>query len=597
MKNYILITSFFLITVCSNSQVGLGTTTPNAALDINSSSNGILIPRVALTAKNLSAPVVNPQGGLLINSTLVYNTVVSGVFPNNVFPGFYFWNNNISSWIYLGFDSNIENTIWKTSGNTITDTNSFFGTINDFPLTIKVNNVKSGRISRVRGDTFFGYEAGLYNTGILNAGFGKGALLNNTSGTDNSAFGANSLYSNTTGYSNTALGIRALFNNTLGYNNTATGVNSLFSNTDGYNNTATGVNSLYSNTTGYANSAFGLNSLYSNSSGYFNTAIGQSSLNSNTTGAYNTATGYNSLFYNTTGLFNTANGDSTLQNNSTGIYNSAFGSISLYSNTTGNYNCGFGPLSLYSNTVGNDNTAFGSFALRYNNTGNDNSAFGNGALTNNTSGINNVAIGKNALFYNTTGSNNTVVGNSAYIVGDNFSNSTAIGFQTYISASNQIRIGNFGVSSIGGVVGWTTLSDKKFKKEIKSNVPGLDFIKKLRPVTYYLDIDEMSKYQKLPDSLQIKKNKTLKGNTLQTGFIAQEVEKAALESNYDFSGVDKPKSENDYYGLRYAEFVVPLVKSVQELEIIIEEEKKKNHILLDKLKTLEERLLKLETKN
>jgi len=50
-----------------------------------------------------------------------------------------------------------------------------------------------------------------------------------------------------------------------------------------------------------------------------------------------------------------------------------------------------------------------------------------------------------------------------------------------------------------------------------------------------------------------------------TGFVAQEVEQAAKELNYEFSGVDAPKNENDVYGLRYAEFVVPLVKAVQEL--------------------------------
>jgi hypothetical protein len=51
-----------------------------------------------------------------------------------------------------------------------------------------------------------------------------------------------------------------------------------------------------------------------------------------------------------------------------------------------------------------------------------------------------------------------------------------------------------------------------------------------------------------------------------TGFIAQEVERAAAELGFDFSGVDKPKNERDLYGLRYAEFVVPLVKAVQELD-------------------------------
>jgi hypothetical protein len=50
-----------------------------------------------------------------------------------------------------------------------------------------------------------------------------------------------------------------------------------------------------------------------------------------------------------------------------------------------------------------------------------------------------------------------------------------------------------------------------------------------------------------------------------TGFIAQEVEQAAKKLNYNFSGVDAPKNDKDMYGLRYAEFVVPLVKAVQEL--------------------------------
>ena len=62
-----------------------------------------------------------------------------------------------------------------------------------------------------------------------------------------------------------------------------------------------------------------------------------------------------------------------------------------------------------------------------------------------------------------------------------------------------------------------------------------------------------------------------KENIRYTGFIAQEVEQAAQSVNFDFSGVDVP-SDNpaDYYGLRYAEFVVPLVKAKQELAQIIE---------------------------
>ena len=46
-----------------------------------------------------------------------------------------------------------------------------------------------------------------------------------------------------------------------------------------------------------------------------------------------------------------------------------------------------------------------------------------------------------------------------------------------------------------------------------------------------------------------------------TGFVAQDVEKAAKELNYDFSGVDAAKNDKDLYGLRYSDFVVPLGKS------------------------------------
>ena len=44
-------------------------------------------------------------------------------------------------------------------------------------------------------------------------------------------------------------------------------------------------------------------------------------------------------------------------------------------------------------------------------------------------------------------------------------------------------------------------------------------------------------------------------NTIFSGFVAQEVEQEANRAGYDFSGVNKPKNDNDMYGLRDAEFV------------------------------------------
>ena len=73
-----------------------------------------------------------------------------------------------------------------------------------------------------------------------------------------------------------------------------------------------------------------------------------------------------------------------------------------------------------------------------------------------------------------------------------------------------------------------------------------------------------------------KKGIAEKEKIIRTGFVAQEVEEAAKKIGYDFSGVDKPENENTPYGLRYSEFVVPLVKAVQELSAKNDELQKQN---------------------
>ena len=51
--------------------------------------------------------------------------------------------------------------------------------------------------------------------------------------------------------------------------------------------------------------------------------------------------------------------------------------------------------------------------------------------------------------------------------------------------------------------------------------------------------------------------------------MEQEVEELTKRLGYDFSGVEAPDNEQDLYRLRYAEFVVPLVKAVQEQQEMI----------------------------
>jgi hypothetical protein len=287
-----------------------------------------------------------------------------------------------------------------------------------------------------------------------------------------------------------------------------------------------------------------------------NIALGQFTLSSNT-GTENIAIGYSSLASNTSGSANVATGANSLAHNTTGNDNTATGNLSLLSNTTGSLNA-----------------AFGNGALGGNTSGNFNSAQGSGALNANTTGSRNTAVGDDALSNNVTSDLNTAIGFVADVAVDGLTNSTAIGAVAIVDASNKVRIGNENVTSIGGQVGWTTFSDGRYKKNIKENVPGLAFINSLRPITYTVDINSLNSYYsrgKKQTSSDLKESDSFKssadeaGKIIQTGFVAQEVETAANKLGYDFNGVDKPKNKDAVYGLRYDQFVVPLVKAVQEL--------------------------------
>ena len=77
MKNITKIVAF--ITQINYAQVGFGVTTPNGVLDITSADNGLLAPRLALSATNV-ATVLTPTV-----SELVYNTFTSAAGANQVY--------------------------------------------------------------------------------------------------------------------------------------------------------------------------------------------------------------------------------------------------------------------------------------------------------------------------------------------------------------------------------------------------------------------------------------------------------------------------------------------------------------------------------
>lgn len=87
-KRVLNISLFLLLASTGNvlAQQGIGTNTPHrsAALHVDSQNKGLLIPRVALQANNLAAPITSPE-----TSLIVYNTTFNAA--NNLKQGFYFW--------------------------------------------------------------------------------------------------------------------------------------------------------------------------------------------------------------------------------------------------------------------------------------------------------------------------------------------------------------------------------------------------------------------------------------------------------------------------------------------------------------------------
>lgn len=190
--------SVLLLYACTTlltAQVGIGTTTPadGAILDVDSDSGGIMIPRVALTATNVVAPIIStlptPEVGLL-----VYNTNTAGTAPNNVTPGFYFWN-GIWERIASGASSD-----WSLTGNagTTAGTN-FIGTTDAQDIVIATNGTERMRVD-ASGNVGINTNAPAYKIHFSNNGVNIGATALTTSentGNDGvSLFGYNNNSSN-----------------------------------------------------------------------------------------------------------------------------------------------------------------------------------------------------------------------------------------------------------------------------------------------------------------------------------------------------------------------------------------------------------------
>ena len=258
----------------------------------------------------------------------------------------------------------------------------------------------------------------------------------------------------------------------------------------------------------------------------------------------------------------------------------------------------------YDPANGKDNISIGGFSIQSDGVVHGAIAIGIGSLFYNA-GNNNIGIGGLAMENVDDGSNNLGLGNGTNVSMDGIVNSTALGADAIVTASNQVRVGTTTTTSIGGFVGWTTIADNRFNQNVQQNIPGLDFINQLNPIAYTLNADAIRNVLKNPNAKPLDKrllsadsafNNYMKPQSaiVYTGFSAQDVEAVAKKLNFSFTGIDVPNNARDLYGLRYADFVVPLVKAVQELSKMNDDNNKQIQLLQEQNNNLGQRLSKLE---
>ncbi len=469
MKNLTLSLALLTSTIATAQNVGINNTTPHpsAILDIASTNKGLLIPRLALTSVSDVITIPAP-----LTSLMVYNTATAGIAPNNVKPGYYYYDG--TKWVTIGGGD-----AWMLTGNAGTSsTTNFVGTTDNQDLVFKTNSIENMRITNTNnflaiGTTTPSHKLSVYGTRLDPGAFGNGIAsvggadifleigaspsgffpmwLQSKRSSDNSPFPialnpqggnvgvgtiapANKLEITQGTPGNSGLRLTSLpSTGVLGTNvngdvvpSTINPANALFWGLTGNSGTTPATN--FVGTTDNQDLVFKRNNLRAGLISLTNTSFGSEALNATSTGNNNSAFGYNALLSNTTGIQNVAVGSNSLYANTVGIDNTAVGYFSLYYNTTGTMNTAIGAYSLLANTTGSYNTAIGRWALT-NNTASDNIAIGYLTLRDNTTGTQNIALGNGAMLKNTASSYNMGLGLQALAEHTSGDYNTAVGYE------------------------------------------------------------------------------------------------------------------------------------------------------------------------
>ena len=265
--------------ITSAGNVGIGTTNPNAKLEVN----GVI---------KSNNDIISTNG--TISSILAYSSTYGAVFGSATNHNANIYTNSLprvtvttAGDVGIG-TTNPQRPLDVITAIRISGTTPVLDLGNDFDNQIWANsttlNIKAGGTERITinkstGDVGIGTDTPNAKLEVsadslingLTIGRGGGSTSTNT------AIGFQALLSSTSGAdNNTALGFQALKANQGGDDNTAIGNQALIATTTTKGNTAVGSLSLQGNTGGSANTAIGVASLQSNTIGSNNIGIGGS---------------------------------------------------------------------------------------------------------------------------------------------------------------------------------------------------------------------------------------------------------------------------------------------------------------------------------
>lgn len=253
----------------------------SALLDVKSATKGALFPRMTKVQKNA---IASPATGLLVFQT----------GPDSA--GFHYYDG--SNWLWL---EPLENKVWKTTGNTGTDTAvNFIGTADAMPLRFRQNNIRLANLDLNAGTYFIGEAAGAKKLSFTQHSIAIGDSALSETG--------DPISTGTSNY-NIAIGYKALRKHYSQIGNIAIGafaMQNYVSNPGGnFGSVAIGYQAQLTSRTGEGNVSIGAFANINDTGTAINTAVGYQSMPSRVSGNLNTALGGLSGFALRAGTKNT----------------------------------------------------------------------------------------------------------------------------------------------------------------------------------------------------------------------------------------------------------------------------------------------------